>query len=101
SDEAALHARIAAATGAGAVVHVHPLAAVVAGRRSPDGVRLRGLEMLKALGRAADEEVLVPVIPNSQDMDELAARFDAAHDPATPGVVVADLGLYSWGPDLV
>ena len=34
SDEAALHARIAATTGAGAVVHVHPLAAVLAGRRS-------------------------------------------------------------------
>lgn len=37
SDEAALHARIAAATGAGAVIHVHPLAAVVAARRSPRG----------------------------------------------------------------
>jgi methylthioribulose-1-phosphate dehydratase len=103
SDEAALHARIAAATGAGAVVHVHPLAAVVAGRRSPDGVRLRGLEMLKALGRSADDddEVLVPVIANSQDMHELADRFDAAHDPRTPGVVVADHGLYVWGRDLV
>jgi methylthioribulose-1-phosphate dehydratase len=101
SDEAALHARIAAATGAGAVVHVHPLAAVVAGRRSPDGVRLRGLEMLKALGRAADDEVLVPVIANSQDMHELADRFDADHDPGTPGVVVADHGLYVWGRDLV
>jgi methylthioribulose-1-phosphate dehydratase len=101
SDEATLHARIAAATSAGAVVHVHPLAAVVAGRRWPEGVRLRGLEMLKALGRAADDEVLVPVIPNSQDMDELADRFDAAHDPGTPGVVVADHGLYTWGRDLV
>jgi methylthioribulose-1-phosphate dehydratase len=102
SDEAALHARIAAATGAGAVVHVHPLAAVVAGRRSPEGVRLRGLEMLKALGRSADDdEVLVPVLANSQDMHELADRFDADHDPRTPGVVVADHGLYVWGRDLV
>jgi methylthioribulose-1-phosphate dehydratase len=101
SDEAALHARIAAATGARAVIHVHPLAAVVAGRRSPQGVRLRGLEMQKALGRSADEEVLVPVIANSQDMGELADRFDAAHDPRTPGVVVADHGLYVWGRDLV
>jgi methylthioribulose-1-phosphate dehydratase len=101
SDEAALHARIAAATGAGAVIHVHPLAAVVAGRRSPEGVRLRGLEMQKALGRDADEEVLVPVIANSQDMGELSDRFDAAHDPRTPGVVVADHGLYVWGRDLV
>jgi methylthioribulose-1-phosphate dehydratase len=101
SDEAALHARIAAATGAGAVIHVHPLAAVVAGRRSPGGVRLRGLEMQKALGRDAADEVLVPVVANSQDMDELADRFDAAHDPRTPGIVVADHGLYVWGRDLV
>jgi methylthioribulose-1-phosphate dehydratase len=102
SDEAALHARIAAATGAGAVVHVHALAAVVAGRRWPGGVRLEGLEMLKALGRRAeDDEVVVPVVPNSQDMTELADRFDAAHDPRTPGVVVADHGLYVWGRDLV
>ena len=100
SDEATLHARIAAATGAGAVIHVHPVAAVVAGHRSPDGVRLRGLEMQKALGREADDEVLVPVIANSQDMHELADRFDAAHDPRTPGIVVAGHGLYVWGKDL-
>jgi methylthioribulose-1-phosphate dehydratase len=101
SDEAALHARIAAATGAGAVIHVHPLVAVVAGHRFPDGVRLRGLEMQKALGRTPEEEVLVPVISNSQDMGELGDRFDGAHDPRTPGIVVAGHGLYVWGRDLV
>jgi methylthioribulose-1-phosphate dehydratase len=101
SAEAALHAHIAAVTGAGAVVHVHALAAVVAGRRWPGGVRVQGLEMLKALGRAADDDLVVPVIANSQDMSELADRFDVAHDPATPGVVVADHGLYVWGRDIV
>jgi len=101
SAEAALHAHIAAATGAGAVVHVHALAAVVAGRRWPKGVRVQGLEMQKALGRAADDDLLVPVIANSQDMTELADRFDDTYDPAMPGVVVADHGLYVWGQDLV
>ena len=100
SAEAALHAHIAAATGAGAVVHVHALAAVVAGRRWPKGVRVQGLEMQKALGREADDDLLVPVIANSQDMTELADRFDDAYDPATPGVGVADHGLYVWGHDL-
>ena len=100
--EAALHAHIAAATGAGAVVHVHALAAVVAGRRWPGGVRVQGLEMLKALGRATDDDLMVPVIANSQDMSQgLADRFDHAHDPTTPGVVVADHGLYVWGRDIV
>ena len=28
-------------------------------------------------------------------------RFDKAHDPRTPGIVVADHGLYVWGRDLV
>jgi len=102
SDEAQLHARIAAATGAGAVVHVHALAAVVAGRRWPDGVVLRDLEMLKGLGRRAhDDDVLVPVLGNSQDMAELSDRFDGRHDPGTPAVIVADHGLYVWGSDLV
>lgn len=101
SAEAALHAHIAATTGAGAVVHVHALAAVVAGRRWPGGVRVQGQEMQKALGRAADDDLLVPVIPNSQDMSELAVRFDEVHDPAVPGIVIADHGLYVWGSDLV
>ncbi len=50
SAEAALHARIAAMTRAGAVVHVHTVAAVVAGRRWPHGVVLSDLEMLKGIG---------------------------------------------------
>ena len=100
SAEAALHAHIAATTGAGAVVHVHALAAVVAGRRWPGGIRVQGLEMLKALGRAADDDLTVPVIANSQDMTQLADRFDRAYDPTTPGVVVADHGLYVWGRDI-
>jgi len=78
------------------------LAAVVAGRRWPDGVVLRDLEMLKGLGRRAhDDDVLVPVLGNSQDMAELSDRFDGRHDPGTPAVIVADHGLYVWGSDLV
>jgi len=102
SAEAGLHARIAAVTGAGAIVHVHALNAVVAGNRWPGGIALRDVEMLKGIGRAADDdEVVVPVITNSQDMVELGDRFTAAHDPAVPAVVVADHGLYVWGADLV
>jgi methylthioribulose-1-phosphate dehydratase len=102
SAEAGLHARIADVTGAGAVVHVHPVNAVVAGDRWPDGVPLRDVEMLKGIGRKAhDDEVVVPVIANSQDMVELGDRFAAAHDATVPAVVVAGHGLYVWGTDLV
>ncbi|GII26861.1 methylthioribulose 1-phosphate dehydratase [Planotetraspora mira] len=101
SAEAGLHARVAALTGAGAVVHVHALNAVVAGHRWPGGVLLRDVETLKGIGRLAhDDEVVIPVIRNSQDMAELGDWFEAAYDPRTPAVIVASHGLYAWGSDL-
>lgn len=102
SAEAELHARIAAVTGAGAVVHGHPLSAVLAAHHWPDGVVLRDLEMLKGLGRAAQgEDVLIPVVANDQDMTVLGDRFERAHRPGTPVVLVARHGIYAWGPDLL
>ena len=102
SAEAALHAAVAEHTGAGAVVHVHAMAGVVAAERWPGGVPIRDLEMLKGIGRSAEHDlVVVPVIVNSQSMDELAARFRAAHDPAVPAVLVARHGMYVWGEDVV
>lgn len=101
SAEAGLHARIARVAGAGAVVHVHALAPVLAGQRWPGGVRLRDLEMLKGLGRAAHDDVMtVPVVPNSQDMQVLGAAFEKDFDPVTPALIVARHGVYVWGSDL-
>lgn len=102
SAEAALHARVVRLAGAGAVVHVHTVAAVAAGRRWPDGIELTGLEMLKGIGvAAAGETVTVPVIANSQDMAELGGRLERSRDPRVPAAVVADHGLYAWGGDLI
>lgn len=101
SAEAGLHARVAARAGAGAVVHVHVIAPVLAAARWPGGIVLRDLEMLKGLGRGAhDDEVTVPVVPNGQDMTWLGDRFDEVFDPATPALVVAGHGVYVWGDDL-
>jgi 2,3-diketo-5-methylthio-1-phosphopentane phosphatase/methylthioribulose-1-phosphate dehydratase len=98
---AALHARIAAVSGAGAVVHVHTVCAVRAAAQSPDGIVLSDLEMLKGLGRAASgDKVKIPVIPNSQDPAALGDAFAAAHDASVPMIVVAGHGLYAWGEDL-
>ncbi|MBM7773502.1 methylthioribulose-1-phosphate dehydratase [Actinokineospora baliensis] len=102
SAEAGLHARIAAVSGAGAVVHLHMLAPVVAAERWPDGIELRDLEMLKGFGRRAhDDLVRVPVVPNSQDMGVLGDAFEAGYDPGTPALVVARHGVYVWGDDLM
>ncbi|ONI84382.1 methylthioribulose-1-phosphate dehydratase [Actinosynnema sp. ALI-1.44] len=101
SAEAGLHGRIAAVSGAGAVVHVHVLAPVLAAERWPGGVQLRDLEMLKGFGRAAhDDLVTIPVVPNSQDMVALGDAFEAGYRADTPALIVARHGLYVWGDDL-
>ncbi|MER5218302.1 methylthioribulose 1-phosphate dehydratase [Streptomyces sp. NPDC002838] len=100
SAEAALHARVARLTGAGAVVHVHTVASVAVAWRRPEGIIFRDVEMLKGVGRPTHaEEVMLPVIANSQDMTVLGDRLEAARDPRMPAVVVAGHGLYVWGAD--
>jgi methylthioribulose-1-phosphate dehydratase len=100
SAEAELHAHVAATRGAGAVVHVHALAPVIAAERFPQGIPLDRIEMVKAFGHDAESCSTVPVIANSQSMAELAVRLDAAA-PAVPGVVVARHGMYAWGDSLL
>lgn len=101
SAEAAVHAAIIAETGAGAVVHVHALASVLAAAHWPDGVVLRDLEQLKGLGRsAANDDVCFPVVANSQDMSVLSGDIRRALDPRTPAVLVGGHGMYVWGADL-
>jgi len=100
SAESAFHARIAALSHAGAVVHVHTVASVAAGTRWPDGIVVRDVEMLKGIGRAASgDTVTIPVIGNSQDMGELGDRFESAWSADVPAVVIAGHGLYAWGSD--
>jgi methylthioribulose-1-phosphate dehydratase len=100
SAEAALHARVARLTGAGAVVHVHTVASVAMGHRRPGGIVFKDLEMLKGVGHPAEgEEITLPVISNSQDMTVLGDRLEAARDSRMPAVVVAGHGLYVWGAD--
>ncbi|MFD4639646.1 methylthioribulose 1-phosphate dehydratase [Lentzea sp. NPDC058436] len=101
SAEAGLHARIAHVAGAGAVVHVHALAPVVAAEHWPDGVVLKDLEMLKGFGRYDHEEVVIPVVRNSQDMLGLGDAFEKGFDPKVPALLVARHGVYVWGDDLV
>jgi methylthioribulose-1-phosphate dehydratase len=115
SAEAGLHARIAAVTGAGAVIHVHALAAVRAAHEWPAGVVLHDLEMLKGIGHSAHgERVVLPVVQNHQDMRVLGDDFErvylrpTAADPAAgtsavaevPALLVASHGIYAWGADL-
>jgi methylthioribulose-1-phosphate dehydratase len=101
SAEARVHAAVIEATGARGVVHVHALSSVLAAARWPSGVVLQDAEQLKGIGREAHgDRVVVPVVPNSQDMEQLSAEILARMDPAVPGVIVAEHGLYAWGSSL-
>lgn len=101
SAEAQVHAAIVAEAGASAVVHVHAMASVLAASRWPEGVVLAGIEQLKGLGLSAEgERAIVPVVANSQDMDELSESVRRALNPDVPVVLVADHGMYVWGSSL-
>jgi len=89
----------------GCVLHTHSLTQTVASRlfAGEGRVHLAGYELLKAFpGTTTHESTLdLPVLPNSQDMGELAARVDALL-VAGPmfGYLIDGHGLYAWGEDL-
>lgn len=101
SAESKVHAAIVDAAGARSVVHIHAMSSVVAAARWPSGVVLSDVEQLKGWGCAAEgEQYIVPVVPNSQDMDALSAAIRRAVVPEVPAVLVADHGMYVWGASL-
>lgn len=103
SAETPLHvARYRRDQRAGAVVHVHSLAATVLSRadEANGAVELEGFEMHKALdGFTTHESTLrIPIFANAQDTAELADRIEASlSDAAVPGYLLAGHGLYAWG----
>lgn len=89
----------------GCVLHTHSRNQTVASRLfARDGhIRLSGYELLKAFrGNATHElDVDIPVLPNSQDMDALAAQIDPLLDqPNLYGYLIDGHGVYAWGRDL-
>lgn len=91
---------------AGAVLHGHGLAAMVASRWPGirDHVDLSGWELQKAFaGRTTHDQTLrLPVMPNDQDVVRLAADVDATLDAIppeqqVPGFLIRGHGSYVWG----
>jgi len=108
SAEAALHMQLYRDNPAiGAVFHTHGQAASVLGRihQIQGEILLEGWELQKALAgiRTHETRVVVPVFPNTQDIEALAHQvsslFAGNSDGATraPGYVIAGHGLYAWG----
>ncbi len=104
SAEAPLHlARYRADASVGAVAHIHTVAATVLSRRhEARGVlRIAGWELLKAFPGITTHEtaIEVPIVPNDQDTERLAALVEERLKNSAPvhGYLIAGHGLYVWG----
>lgn len=104
SAEAPLHlARYRADPTIGAVAHIHTIASTVLSRRheARGALRLDGWELLKAFpGVQTHETALdIPIVPNDQDTDRLAALVERRLEKSEPvhGYLIAGHGLYVWG----
>lgn len=89
----------------GCVLHTHSQAQTVASRlfAGAGHVHLEGYELLKAFtGNTTHEDELdLPVLPNTQDMPTLAAQVDALLDrDCMWGYLIDGHGLYAWGRDM-
>ena len=89
----------------GCILHTHSQNQTIASRlfAGRGHVRLDGYELLKAFrGNDTHEtEVVVPVLPNSQDMHTLAAQVDCLLDRQPMwGYLIDGHGLYAWGRDM-
>ena len=89
----------------GCILHTHSQNQTIASRlfAGRGYLRLEGYELLKAFrgNETHEAELLVPVLPNSQDMHTLAAQVDCLLDERPMwGYLIDGHGLYAWGRDM-
>jgi len=88
----------------GCILHTHSRNQTIASRlfAGRGYVRLEGYELLKAFrgNETHETEIVVPVLPNSQDMHTLAAQVDCLLDRPMWGYLIDGHGLYAWGRDM-
>ncbi|ASF48214.1 methylthioribulose 1-phosphate dehydratase [Methylovulum psychrotolerans] len=87
-----------------AVLHPHPLNAVLVSRLFGDEIVLENYELLKAFRGITTHasRVVIPIFANDQDISRLAAQADAYLDahPDCQAYIIAGHGLYVWGVDV-
>lgn len=101
SAETAIHTAIYRASGAGAVVHVHPPHATAQSLGATETLRFRGYELIKGLG--AVDAIDIPVFRNHVDVSRIGVDIESyltEHRDAPPVLVIAGHGITAWGDDL-
>lgn len=105
SYETALHLQLYRRDAAiAAVLHSHSVAATVLSRRCGAELILQGYELQKLFEGYSDpgRPLRLPVFPNEQDIEQLAAQIDAHMGTHGTGhaYLIAGHGLYSWGESI-
>ncbi|WP_339827377.1 methylthioribulose 1-phosphate dehydratase [uncultured Arenimonas sp.] len=106
SAETLLHTQLYARfPDVGCVLHTHSHVQTVASRlyAAQGHVHLEGYELLKAFAGNQTHEMAVdvPVLANTQDMDELAEWVETLLDQQPMwGYLINGHGLYAWGKDM-
>lgn len=87
-----------------AVLHTHSVGATIASMEQQPALEFSGLEILKAFAPIKTHEttVSIPVFPNSQDIDQLAADVDEYMTRNGTGFayLIRGHGLYTWGENV-
>lgn len=106
SDETLLHLEIVKQRRAGAVLHTHSVWNTILSDlfATDGGVAIEGYEMLKGLAGVQNHKhrEWLPIVDNSQDMQELAATINNVlkGQADAHGILINKHGLYTWGKDL-
>lgn len=101
SAETSIHTAIYRATGAEAVVHVHPPHATAHAIDARNTLRFSGYELIKGLG--AVDNVDIPVFANHADVARIAddiQRYLTEHSDAPPVLFITGHGITAWGANL-
>lgn len=86
----------------GSVLHVHSLNSTLISRLTDGQIVLEDYELIKAFGyKTHRERIHVPVLENSQDMEELSrlVRDVLTGTDKVVGFILRSHGVYVWGKD--
>src|SRR5262245_37661010 len=106
SDETKLHLTVVRRRPALAVLHTHSVWSTTLSSLliNDNGIEIAGFEMIKGLDgvRTHEHREWLPILNNSQDMDELASELEEILDqrPDAHGFLLRGHGLYTWGRSL-
>ncbi|WPM31428.1 methylthioribulose 1-phosphate dehydratase [Hydrogenobacter sp. T-2] len=85
------------------VLHVHSINSTLISRMAQEDIRLEGYELLKAFEgiKTHETSISVPVLENSQDMEELSKRIEKKlREEKVYGFLLRSHGLYTWGKSI-